>query len=417
MSGLSTVTRNGLGAVAFLLLAASCPASGSYAADPSRPRGTLEALKQESETSSGDLERSRAAARDDGARKEALGRYWSESRSLARRAFELAEDHPDDDEAVDAVIWVVQGLTSGFQTEMSAEIDKAYTLLAGRWVTSEKLAPVCCYGHLNSLVSPEAKRFLQEALEKSPHRLVRGVACLSLARHSNSLARMSRRMRDPITRKLLEGRYPGEPGFLKALETIDSETLDREAETLLERVIAQYADVRMPDPYNPTPLGEQARGELFRIRNLTVGRVAPEIEGEDLEGRKLTLGEHRGKVVALVFWATWCGPCMGMVPHERELVKRLEGKPFVLLGVNGDDGREDARKATAKERMSWRSWWNGGKTGSIVTQWGVMSWPAVYLLDPKGVIRYENVRFESLDQAVDRLVEEAEAEQKRERAF
>ena len=122
----------------------------------------------------------------------------------------------------------------------------------------------------------------------------------------------------------------------------------------------------------------------------------------------MKLSDYRGKVVALVFWATWCGPCMGMVPHERELINRLEGKPFVLLGVNGDEDWEAARSVMAKERMTWRSWWNGGKTGAIVTTWCVEKWPTVYILDTKGVIRYDNVRFEMMDQAIDRLVKEAE---------
>ena len=172
-------------------------------------------------------------------------------------------------------------------------------------------------------------------------------------------------------------------------------------------MIAEYAELRLPHPYNQTTLGEMAQGELFRLHNLSIGRAIPELEGEDMDGRKLKLSDYRGKVVAMVFWATWCGPCMGMVPHERELVKRLEGKPFVLLGVNGDDDQELAKSVMASERMTWRSWWNGGKTGSIVTKWGILSWPTVYIVDANGVIRYENVRFEMMDRAIDRLVTEA----------
>ncbi len=116
--------------------------------------------------------------------------------------------------------------------------------------------------------------------------------------------------------------------------------------------------------------------------------------------------------MAVIFWATWCGPCMGMVPHERELVKRMEGRPFVLFGVNGDDDRASAREVMAKESMRWPSLWNGGKLGGIVSKLGVVSWPTVYLLDSHGVIRYKNVYRETLDLAVDRLVAEAESHQK-----
>src|SRR5438477_7883977 len=74
---------------------------------------------------------------------------------------------------------------------------------------------------------------------------------------------------------------------------------------------------------------------------LAVGKPAPSLEGADVDGKFLGLSDFRGKVVAVDFWATWCGPCRRMIPHEKELVKRMQGRPFVLLGVS-DDRSEDA---------------------------------------------------------------------------
>ena len=62
---------------------------------------------------------------------------------------------------------------------------------------------------------------------------------------------------------------------------------------------------------------------------------------------------------------------MEMIPHERELVKRLKDRPFVLLGVNGDDDRAKAAEVMTKEAMTWPSLWNGGATGGIVERLGV----------------------------------------------
>jgi hypothetical protein len=62
--------------------------------------------------------------------------------------------------------------------------------------------------------------------------------------------------------------------------------------------------------------------------------------------------------------------------------------------------------------MTWRSWWDGKNPGPIAGRWGVLSWPTVYILDPRGVIRYTNVRFETMNQAVDLLIREAEAGRK-----
>ena len=50
---------------------------------------------------------------------------------------------------------------------------------------------------------------------------------------------------------------------------------------------------------------------------------------------------------------------MAMYPHERSLVKRLEGKPFALIGVNSDQDKEQLKKAMEENKITWRSFWNG----------------------------------------------------------
>jgi hypothetical protein len=102
-----------------------------------------------------------------------------------------------------------------------------------------------------------------------------------------------------------------------------------------------------------------------------------------------------------------------MYPHERSLVKRLADKPFALVGVNSDANKEDLKKAMEKENITWRSFWDGGSTnGPIAKKWNVHGWPTIYVLDDKGIIRYKNVRGESMDQAVDKLLKEMETKPK-----
>ena len=99
-----------------------------------------------------------------------------------------------------------------------------------------------------------------------------------------------------------------------------------------------------------------------------------------------------------------------MYPHERSLVKRLEGKPFALLGINSDADREKLKEVLKKEQITWRSWWDGGSTsGPIASKWNVTGWPTVYVLDAKGVIRYVDVHDKKLDEAVDALLKEMES--------
>jgi len=146
------------------------------------------------------------------------------------------------------------------------------------------------------------------------------------------------------------------------------------------------------------------------IEGLNKDDRAPDIEGEDGDGRPLKLSDYRGKVVLLDFWGDWCPHCRAMISHERKLVKRLEGKPFVLLGVNSDVKRDDFRKVQIDKHISWRSWWDG-RDGPIADQYNVRGWPMLYLLDERGVIRWISKgrpKESALDKAIDELLKELE---------
>ena len=95
-----------------------------------------------------------------------------------------------------------------------------------------------------------------------------------------------------------------------------------------------------------------------------------------------------------------------MYPHERSLVKRLEGKPFALIGVNSDTDKKKLKNRMAEEKISWRSFWNGpkGTDGPISRAWNVRGWPTIYVLDHHGVIRFKRIRDEHVDKAVDQLL-------------
>jgi hypothetical protein len=96
-----------------------------------------------------------------------------------------------------------------------------------------------------------------------------------------------------------------------------------------------------------------------------------------------------------------------MLPHEKALVERLKNKPFALIGINTDPA-EVFKERAAKEGVSWRNILEGEGGGAIVRAWGVRSFPTIYVLDGKGVIRYTNVRGEAMDKAVDALLAELE---------
>ena len=104
-----------------------------------------------------------------------------------------------------------------------------------------------------------------------------------------------------------------------------------------------------------------------------------------------------------------------MIPHERSLVEKLKNEPFALIGVNSDGDKEKLVQQMKDEGVTWRSFWNGpkGTSGPISTKWNVRGWPTIYVLDHKGVIRFNGVRGEKMDAAVDQLLAEMEQEQKK----
>ena len=106
-----------------------------------------------------------------------------------------------------------------------------------------------------------------------------------------------------------------------------------------------------------------------------------------------------------------------MYPHERSLVKKMENKPFALIGVNSDPDREALKEVLKKENITWRSFWNGkeGTGGPISSKWNVSGWPTLYVLDHKGIIRHKwagSPAGNVLDEAIEKLVKEAEGEKK-----
>jgi hypothetical protein len=102
-----------------------------------------------------------------------------------------------------------------------------------------------------------------------------------------------------------------------------------------------------------------------------------------------------------------------MYPHERSLVKKMEGKPFALLGVNSDRDLKALRTVLEEEQITWRSFWNGpkGTGGPISEEWNVQGWPTLYVIDHQGVIRHKWLGSPSekvLDESIEKLVKEAE---------
>src|SRR5262249_21521341 len=151
--------------------------------------------------------------------------------------------------------------------------------------------------------------------------------------------------------------------------------------------------------------------QLATIRSHGLGKPAPETVGIDLEGRSMTLREYRGKVVLVSFSATWCFPCMKMIPHEEQVVERFARDKFEIVGVNSDTDLTAARNAVDRHEISWRSFRNGDEGPSQISErWNVVGYPTLYLIDSDGVIRKRwigNPPPDDLESSIERLIARA----------
>jgi hypothetical protein len=224
---------------------------------------------------------------------------------------ELAAKHPDDPIALTALRQAVQAVGS---TDSAAQVtwetnradfpagitdDSAARIVAlvlRRYVLSENLGPVIDrmrYGY-----RLEYEKCLSTLLEKNPHRDVQALTCLALAQFLNDKFQMLRLVED---RPEMAECYNIVFGmdYLPELQRLGRAELAMRIEKLFERAANEYRDVK----FRSGTVGETAKSELYAMRNLNVGRVAPDIEGKDEDGTLFKLSDYRGKVVLLYFWS------------------------------------------------------------------------------------------------------------------
>lgn len=277
------------------------------------------------------------------------------------RIVKLVGQDPKDKLSGEVLFWAVQNVP--------LEGSKAYDLLAENWAKDARIKRVCQL----FIVHPQAntEKLLQTVLDQNSDKDIQGFACYALAKQAFQQA---------------------EDG---------DKTAEREAEKYYERIAKDFADVKL----GRGTIGDDAKGALFQIQHLSVGKKAPNVESVDLDDKKVQLKDYQGKVVVLDIWATWCPPCRAMIPHEREMVKKLKGKPFALISISADEEKKTLTDFIEKMPMPWTHWWNG-KDGGILKEWNVKFFPTIYVLDSEGVIRYKNIRGQELEEAVEKLLGE-----------
>jgi hypothetical protein len=268
-------------------------------AAPQTPAQRLADLKRAYDEAQRAFEEKYSAAKSEPERAKVYETDYPSPESYAPRFVALAKELGSDPVALEAWTWIVQRVQS------REVVDPCFEAIAAGHVASPRLVDVV------QAISPyqpsvAAERFLRTVAEKSPHWEVKGHATFKLASILNGLAEAAEALtndakdaKEPGSRERLAAYYGKES--VAELAARDPAEMRKEAEDLYEDVLADFKAVRSAQG----TLGQQAEAELFELRNLALGRVAPEIVGQDVDGVTFKLSDYRGKVVVLDFWGFW----------------------------------------------------------------------------------------------------------------
>jgi S1-C subfamily serine protease/thiol-disulfide isomerase/thioredoxin len=350
------------------------------AAPPGDPAAQAAALKARYDRSHARLSKRLTATEDEAAADRLTKQLGDLERGYGRGLLAIARGNPTDPQAAAVLAEAAAHADDG-------TADAAVRLLAEHHAKSDKLGGLLV--RLGREPTAAGEDLLDAVAEKSPHRAMRGVALYSLGLIAHRGAREAATETDRKT------------GRLAAAERY-------------EAVAADYADLT-PDGEKETlgTLVRRRQAGLANLDKLAVGGTAPDVVGTDLDGTPFKLGDYRGKVVLVNFWATWCGPCMDMAPRHTDLMKRMKGRPFALVGVNADTDPAARDKVIEDTGIGWRSFQNAGKAGepTVADAWNVDEYPTLYLLDAAGVVRHVwagSADAAEVSEAVQKLVAEAE---------
>jgi tetratricopeptide (TPR) repeat protein len=228
--------------------------------------------------------------------KHKVDKQYPQPEQFAGRFLELAEQHSRDPAALDALVWVIIRTRHFGSSASNSAWSRALGILERDHLTSDQLAVALEW--LSEADHQASETFLRQVLDQNPSHEVQGKACLALAQFLQRQARLFERMK---SLPLLDLSDIGVVLREALLRQAAARRL-QESEELFERVVEKYAEVKD----GRATLSARAKAELYQRRGtLALGKPAPEIEGEDIDGQQFKLSDYRGKVVLLAFWGHW----------------------------------------------------------------------------------------------------------------
>ena len=122
------------------------------------------------------------------------------------------------------------------------------------------------------------------------------------------------------------------------------------------------------------------------------GDLPPPALGKDRAGNEVDLGAHRGKVVIVTFWASWCGPCRKELPILGRFQKVVGRDALEVIAVNSREPRREYNSVVRANRDIDVTWVHDA-SGRISGQYGVESLPNMFILGHDGKVAFTHVGY------------------------
>jgi thiol-disulfide isomerase/thioredoxin len=147
-------------------------------------------------------------------------------------------------------------------------------------------------------------------------------------------------------------------------------------------------------------------GHAADRKRLAPGQPAPDFTFTTTDGKKMRLSDLKGNVVLLDLWASWCGPCIGEIPHAKKLEEHFKGKPVTFLAVSIDENELPWKAAMKKYKLTgMHTRVHGGWKAEPMKLYSVSGVPAYFLIDRAGNLANESEPRPSNGDATVKMIE------------
>ena len=128
-----------------------------------------------------------------------------------------------------------------------------------------------------------------------------------------------------------------------------------------------------------------------KFEAVAVGTTTPDFTLKSLSGQNIRLEEHRGKVVIITFWASWCGPCRIELPHFQRLQQDIGKDKMTILAVSADSKLEDVSSFSTEFKLDIPMLFDPGL--KVNQLYRIRAMPTTFIIDRGGVIRHIHMGF------------------------